>query len=152
MAKRTPVPELPKSSGMRGECRPFTPTPLMCHFPSLDFSSTGTQCGHGLGCVDHVFGLQQGPSTTVSPLATAPNISERWDMDLSPGTRMVPLRPEALREIKGWGVSECDILLSFKEVVLSGSFPTRMLGACHAPKNRVLTFMSDVACTAHFPF
>ena len=29
----------------------------------------------------------------VSPIASAPNISARWEIDLSPGTRIVPDRP-----------------------------------------------------------
>ena len=38
----------------------------------------------------------------VSPMATAPNMRARWDMDLSPGTLIRPLSPVALREIRGW--------------------------------------------------
>ena len=40
------------------------------------------------------------PVTLVSPIATAPSIRARCDIDLSPGTRMRPVSPWALREIE----------------------------------------------------
>ena len=37
----------------------------------------------------------------VSPSAKAPNIKERWDMDLSPGTRTVPFKGPDRVDFKG---------------------------------------------------
>ena len=108
MAKRTPVPELPKSRGVRGECRPLMPTPPMRHLPSSPFFTLAPKAAMALPVLS-TSSASRSPSTTVSPLAMAPNMRARCDMDLSPGTRNVPFRPEADFEIVGWGRDDWDI-------------------------------------------
>jgi hypothetical protein len=45
----------------------------------------------------------------VSPLARPPNMKERWEIDLSPGMRTVPERPEDLRAVAGRALAPCDM-------------------------------------------
>ena len=99
-ARRTPVPELPKSSGASGLMRPDTPTPRMRQVPSASRVAEAPSAFIAFAVL-RTSSPSSRPFTTVSPMATAPNISARCDMDLSPGTRMVPVRPEALRDCRG---------------------------------------------------
>ncbi|GAA0780676.1 hypothetical protein GCM10009077_26160 [Roseibium denhamense] len=44
------------------------------------------------------------------PTASAPNIKDLWEMDLSPGTLIVPVRGAPALEVSGKGEDSCDIL------------------------------------------
>jgi hypothetical protein len=50
--------------------------------------------------VEDVFAFEQ-PEIMVSPTVMAPSIRARWEMDLSPGTRMVPVNLPDFDEVKG---------------------------------------------------
>src|SRR5258708_8157135 len=45
------------------------------------------------------------PVISVRPSANAPRISALWEMDLSPGTEIVPCKAPDLRDITGFGAA-----------------------------------------------
>jgi len=47
----------------------------------------------------------------VSPLASPPSMSERCEIDLSPGTRQTPFRTFALADLRGLGVEFDDTFI-----------------------------------------
>src|SRR5262245_11261121 len=55
----------------------------------------------------------------VRPVAIEPNIRDRWEMDLSPGTRMRPARAEDRADDKGLGVA-CDTALRRLDFSIGG--------------------------------
>ena len=99
MASRQPVPALPKSSGASGSRKPPTPSPLMCHFPSRFSTRAPSACI--ARPVASTSSPSSRPSTTVSPIAMAPNMKARCEMDLSPGTRKAPVRPSDRVAVSG---------------------------------------------------
>ena len=72
-----------------GSRKPPTPTPWTRQAPSPVRSTLGAQRPHGFAGVDHVLAFEQ-PGNRVSPTVSAPKISARWEIDLSPGTRTRP--------------------------------------------------------------
>ena len=93
---RQPVPELPKSSTPAARAKPPTPTPCTRQRPrrcarprrpaprmALPVLSTSSPSSR--------------PEMRVSPTASAPKISARCEIDLSPGTRTRPLSGPARR-------------------------------------------------------
>ena len=59
MVRRTPVPELPKSSTSDGSRKPPTPTPWTRHSPSPSRATSAPKPAHRLGGVEHVVGFEQ---------------------------------------------------------------------------------------------
>ena len=132
----TPVPALPKSSGASGLARPATPTPLTCQAPSAPVVTLAPSASMARA-VASTSSDSSRPRMRVSPTEMAPSISARCDIDLSPGTRIRPLRPWVLREIRGCrspdkGVAFCE----------SGSF---------APPNTPAIFLSPLVLTSPPP-
>ena len=105
-ARRTPVPELPKSRSPFGLMRPETPTPWMCQIPSAVRSTLAPKACMALAVLT-TSSPSRRPEALVSPTATAPNIKERCEIDLSPGTRKMPLRPLAWWDLSGAGLEPC---------------------------------------------
>ena len=91
MDNRQPVPELPKSSGARGSAKPPTPTPMIRHASSPVRSTVAPSARMALA-VDSASSPSSIPVIRVSPTVMAPRISDRSEIDLSPGTRMRPCR------------------------------------------------------------
>ena len=86
IASRQPVPELPKSSAAAGSAKPPTPTPSTRQACSPVRSTVAPSACMALAVL-----MASSPSSIpvirVSPTASAPRISERSEIDLSPGTR-----------------------------------------------------------------
>src|SRR5215216_725350 len=61
------------------------------------------------------------PVMRVSPEASPPNMNERCEIDLSPGTRAAPERPDDLRAVACFGAAVCDMVLSW-ETPAAGHF------------------------------
>jgi len=100
MSSRAPVPELPMSRTSSGSTRPPTPRPCRCQRPSAA-RVTSAPSRRMAAAVRSTSSPSSRPSTTVSPTASAPNMSARWEMDLSPGTRASPAKPPARLAHKG---------------------------------------------------
>ena len=96
------MPELPKSKSPAGDLRPPTPTPSTSQVPSGSFSVLAPKAAMALALLT-TSSASKSPVMRVWPLATAPNINARCDMDLSPGTLIRPLRAVDLREMSGVG-------------------------------------------------
>ncbi len=86
--KRVQVPLLPQSTGAAGLCH-RVPVTVQWPFPSR---STAGPKARTASAVRRTSSLSQSPWTTVVPAARPPRISARWDIDLSPGIDMSPLR------------------------------------------------------------
>ena len=105
MQSREPVPAFPKSSGWLGSKNPPTPTPFTRHVPSLS-RITRLPNARIASAVAITSSDSKRPLIVVSPIASAPNMSERWEIDLSPGTRTTPDSPLP-RGDEVIGVSAC---------------------------------------------
>ena len=92
MASRTPVPALPKSSGASGSRRPRRPRPSTIQARSLSGPSRSIRAPRAriASMVDRTSADSSSPVTRERPDATAPSMSARCEMDLSPGTRTSP--------------------------------------------------------------
>ena len=96
---RAPVPELPKSSGSEGWLRPPTPRPRI--------SQTSPDLRAGAPRAVTAFAVLSTSSdssrllTRVRPVARAPKMSARWEIDLSPGTRQAPRSGAAEEAVSG---------------------------------------------------
>ncbi len=86
---RAPVPELPKSTTCSGSMRPPTPRPAIRQAPGPVWVTAAPKAPIA-AAVASTSSLSRSPSIAVSPTASAPSISARCEMDLSPGGRMVP--------------------------------------------------------------
>ena len=99
MVSREPVPALPKSSGASGSSRQPLPTPWIIHSPPR-FSITAP-----IAFIASPVRMTSSPSSRpvmrVSPEARPPNMKERCEIDLSPGTRTLPLSAEPLAAVAG---------------------------------------------------
>ncbi len=119
MIRRTPVPELPQSITWSGSAKPPTPTPCTCQVPSPSRVTSAPSARIALA-VSSTSSPSSSPVIRVSPTAIAPRISDRCEIDLSPGTSATPDRgPQALLLI-GIGVPWADIC--------AGSFHFSALG------------------------
>ncbi len=85
---RVPVPELPKSSGADGWRSPPTPRPVTCQ--ALPTFSIGAPSACSALAVSSTSSASSSPVSRVTPVAKAPSISARCEIDLSPGTRTRP--------------------------------------------------------------
>ncbi len=94
---RAPVPELPRSSGVTGETMPFSPTPVICHIPSSSRRISAPSATSAF-FVEITSAPSSRPLTLVMPMARLPRISERCEIDLSPGIGIVPRSEPALCE------------------------------------------------------
>src|SRR5450631_832537 len=99
-ASRTPVPELPKSSGPAGWAKPPTPTPWMRHTPSPVRSSRAPSARMA-AAVCSTSSPSKRPATVLSPTVNAPRIRARCEIDLSPGTRVRPCKGPPRRAVSG---------------------------------------------------
>src|SRR5262245_15533686 len=77
------------------------------------------------------------PWISVSPTASAPSISERWEIDLSPGARAVPESAAALRGTTGWGAGDkLDAVTAFEPSIgIAAAFSTGAAGCANPAKN-----------------
>src|ERR1035441_3433102 len=100
IARRTPVPELPKSSGPAGWAKPPTPTPWMRHTPSPVRSSRAPSARMA-SAVCSTSSPSKRPATVLSPTVSAPRIRARCEIDLSPGTRVRPCKGPPRRAVSG---------------------------------------------------
>ena len=88
-SSRAAVPELPMSSTSAGSISPPTPRPATRQAPGPSCITSAPRARMA-AAVRSTSSPSSRPAITVSPTASAPNISARWLIDLSPGTRMVP--------------------------------------------------------------
>ena len=102
-SRRVDVPLFPISRISEGSFRLPTPIPCTRHNPSLPSTMRAPNACMALA-VFMTSSPSSRPEIIVSPSASAPNISERCDIDLSPGIFVVPFRAEHLREIRGVAV------------------------------------------------
>jgi len=91
--RRMVVPELPQSITSPGSLRPCSPLPRMTTVsPS---SAISTPMERKAPMVAILSPPRRKPRTVVVPLAMAPSMIERCEMDLSPGTVISPLTDAA---------------------------------------------------------
>ena len=89
-SRRIDVPELPRSSGCPGFLSPRMPTPWIATRPSSG-PSIETPMAWNARSVFMLSSPSRKPEICVVPRAIEPNMIERCEIDLSPGTRMVPV-------------------------------------------------------------
>ena len=99
---RQPVPELPKSSTVAGSAKPPTPTPWTSHSPAPRRSTTAPSARSTFAVLS-TSSPSSNPPMRVAPTASAPRISARCEIDLSPGTRTRPLSGPSRRAVSGAG-------------------------------------------------
>ena len=104
ITSRQPVPELPKSRGAAGWAKPATPTPRTCQANGPVRSTLAPSA-----CMDLAVLSTSSPSSrpeiVVWPTESAPRIRARCEIDLSPGTRTLPVRAPLERASSGVGRS-----------------------------------------------
>ena len=86
---RVEVPELPMSSAVLGSSRLPTPAPWTVQMPSSPRAICAPKARIA-AAVASTSSPSSRPVMRLSPTARPANISERWLIDLSPGTRIVP--------------------------------------------------------------
>ena len=105
ITSRQPVPELPKSSGFCGWAKPPTPTPLTFHAKSPVRSTLAPSARIALAVLS-TSSPSSSPEIRVSPTESAPRIRARCEIDLSPGTRTLPVSAPLERASSGVGWAE----------------------------------------------
>ena len=89
--RRVVVPLLPQSSTPSGSLSPCIPFPKTSTRSPLFSMETPMRSKQEM--VERQSAPWRNPSISVRPLAMAPNMTLRWEMDLSPGTVTSPRRP-----------------------------------------------------------
>ena len=101
---RAEVPELPRSITSSGSARPPTPTPSTSQRPS-SARVISAPIARSAAAVASTSSPSRSPVISVRPMASAPNISARCEIDLSPGTATTPASGAAGRPaISGDGI------------------------------------------------
>ncbi len=92
-SRRIVVPELPQSSGPSAARRPFRPEPCTSE------ASACTPRARRHTAVDFTSAPGERPRRCEVPPASAPRMSARWEIDLSPGRLTSPSSLAALRTV-----------------------------------------------------
>jgi len=116
MIRRTPVPELPQSITLPGSAKPPTPTPCTDQLPPPWLVTSAPKACMARP-VSSTSWPSRRPAILVSPTAIAPRMSERCEMDLSPGTWASPLSGAPLAEVIGIGSPWEDIARGLSSVL-----------------------------------
>jgi hypothetical protein len=103
-SSRAEVPELPRSMTSPGSARPPSPTPSTRHCPSAS-RTISAPIARNAAAVASTSSPSNRPRISVRPIARAPNISARCEIDLSPGTDIVPDNGAAGRDATS-GIAE----------------------------------------------
>src|SRR5579871_2143396 len=102
ITSRQPVPELPKSRAVLGAPKPATPTPRTTHAKSPVRFTSAPRARMDLAVL-RTSSPSRRPEMRVSPTDSAPRISARCEIDLSPGTRTFPIKGPLERASSGAG-------------------------------------------------
>ena len=124
---RNVVPELPASKTSTGSSKLSKPIPLT-RTNSVFKSETSAPIAWKQLAVLRGSSPKSNPSIRVSPSASAPSINARWEIDLSPGTRILPFKdsPDSGRRTTNlWGrfclvstvITEADIRINWRVTV-----------------------------------
>ncbi len=126
---REPVPELPKSSGPGGWLSPPTPRPSTSQCRSrLDAGAPRAATARAVLITSSA---SSSPRMRVRPVARAPRISARCEMDLSPGTRTRPKSGPLLPAVRG-RAGDC-FTCSIAEIALADGGLREGTGLCRPP-------------------
>ena len=102
MISRTPVPELPQSITSAGSAKPPTPTPSTVQAPGPVRVTVAPKACIALA-VSSTSCPSSSPVISVRPTDSAPRISARCEIDLSPGTAATPESGPPLRDVMRMG-------------------------------------------------